>query len=58
MNAINAGINEDKIATIERNVAFLRNNKCKTLPQIRDYLDKKDDHATIKRRIEALLISD
>lgn len=57
-NAINTGIDEDKISTIERNVAFLRNNKCKMLPQIRNYLDKKDDHTTIKRRIEALLIND
>jgi hypothetical protein len=56
-NAINTGIDEDKISTIERNVAFLRNNKCKMLPQIRNHLDKKDDHTTIKRRIEALLIN-
>jgi hypothetical protein len=57
-NAIDAGIDEDEISTIERNIAFLRNNRCKALPLIREYLDKKDNHIKVKKRIEALLIND
>jgi hypothetical protein len=53
-NAINT---IEKIEKIYKNITFLSNDTCKSLPQYRKYLAKKDDHIEVKKRIESLFIS-
>jgi hypothetical protein len=57
-SAICAGITSQEIEQIYENITYLRHNNCESLHLYRKYLGKKDEHAEIKKRIEALLISD
>jgi hypothetical protein len=56
-NAIISGITIDEIEKIYDDIAFLRNHKCKSLPQYRTYLAKEDEYIEVRKRIESLLIS-
>jgi hypothetical protein len=56
-SAIVGGITVEEIDKIYDNIIFVRNDSCKSLPQYRRYLRKKDVHIDVKKRIEAILIS-
>ena len=57
-DAIATGITSEEIEKIYDNIVYLRNNKCDSLTEYRKYLGKRDEYLEIKKRIEALLISD
>jgi hypothetical protein len=57
-NAIANDIAEEEIEKIYDDITYLRNNNYESLSRYRKYLGKKDKHIEIKKRIEALLISD
>jgi hypothetical protein len=56
-NSFFTGISTDEIERIYDNIIFIRKNNCASIYDYRRYLEKKDSHSEIKKKVEILLIS-